>query len=290
MLTDPTLEGVFTASALLGEIIPSLLANAHEDPGMVMELLPLASGDEELTLLTSLHPEFRSAAWMLAVPTTLSEKARMMRLLALPQSDVLPEGIPGFVIQRWGLALREELLKQEDPLVLFRELLAVLHPLLGRAQEQGYPERVQNYVRVLAMAASLLELPPDLAHEVGSLEKLVEIIPKAKTAERAIDVTLQASSPEIPTIPPISPEEVEARASRALLDAGALFTVNTRIRATSPGIAKVDSIVFPSSAGDRILDFELDVLRGEVRSISDSGRFLPYAVPLSAFAAWVRGS
>lgn len=298
---DPAVREAVTSSPRSSAIFSRFLARSARSEGVAMALFPYVE-DGEAWLLASLHPQFRAVAWMSPRPPALSSDVVRLRLLSLPETDRLPEGAPGFVVERWGTEMEGYIAQQgEEQNAVLRVILTKISDAISRFEHMGYPERVQRYgVVLLALAEGHEEfLPASLRADLTRLRAFgdiaVERLPAelqwaAETPSPLEEGSSSSAQRNAQYLP--SPEEAEAlrTSARALLgSAGAVFTVQTSIQAVAPGRVSVRAIIFSGTEGDRAYDFTLDVSDRTVHGIIVEGKELPNEVSLSAFAAWARG-
>ncbi len=291
LLGDPRFADALS-SARGAQVLLSLLLRAPEGSNLESSILSmLQEGHESLWLLTALHPRYRALAWTLPHPA-VSEESQAALLFALPQSDILPEALLPFTLERWAQAVSS----LRDPVPFLEELVARLSPFIARLEEQGYPERARHLAQVLLFLAephdSSLSLEArDLLQRMETMDQ-VSLDPvdwEALQAPAEEEVVSGEEEKEVADAPQdFNAQEAEGRAYQLLREAGGLFTIETELHALSPDVVHASSVVFASPAGERLFDLDIDVARGVVREVSVDGEEFPYEVPLRSFAEWAR--
>jgi hypothetical protein len=85
------------------------------------------------------------------------------------------------------------------------------------------------------------------------------------------------------------PLRLQAIAEQILSESGILFTVESSVKAYSPGIVHVTSVLVAGKNEDRLVDFSFDVESRSVRDVVLNDRRLPYGLSLEEFIRWMNG-
>ncbi|NOS67345.1 MAG: hypothetical protein HOO67_03185 [Candidatus Peribacteraceae bacterium] len=293
-LSDDAIRSVLR-SDLPEAVFSTLLASASSLPSAAQELLT-ETQDVNLWLLASFHPDFVSAAWETPGPVGMAREPRMLRWLQLPSSDVAT-AIPARAVDRWETQLRKYLDASEPAArtAMLHTLLVTLQDYRTFVEESEYPERLQRYAG--ALQRLITPFVADLTREdkdfyapwknVDAIAPYSEPTPVTVAPAPASPSEPEAQEP-VPEIP-FDPAMTEAHVKQLLLNAGALFTIQTEIHAESATRVVVSKLLFASSNGENQYRFIFDPVKNEASDIERDGKPLPYALSLEAFGKWARG-
>lgn len=266
--------------------------------GASREPLPISSGDEEWVLF-SIHPLMREEFWLSQPPLWEFQELKRLALLGFPQADILQRAMLPLVTTKWVDDISTLLKGSKEPGEFLGELFRAVQPLILQWEKQGLVERAERYgTAVVAITPPyrdalsragkrrLKAIEDFLVHlgvpRIGGGEILVEQSDDSSdTSPRSLLASI--APPSLPT------GAVEREVYEVFREAGALFTVETRIVPIDASRAKVEGIVFGGEGGDRTLDFTYDLSTGEVSEIMEGETHYPFAVPLPKFLEWVRG-
>lgn len=290
LLDDPEFSEAFSSKSG-HRVLALILADLPNGSDLEAPILSLLLEDKDIWLVASIHPAYRARTWTLASPETDDEEIRA-RLSALPQSDAIGEGIKEFTMRRWVQAVRA----LDDP-AFAEELIFALQPLVGRAEETGFPQRARRLAAALQEVGVAFEA--DLSME--ALKLLLELDELTKVEVEAIEIEEPSFAPspfaeatgdrdgasegkEEAEATTFDAAQAEARAHKILTEAGALFTVNTRLQAVSADTVHIKSIIF----GDRLMDFDLNVRTQTIGAVQMEGERFPYEMKLDGFVEWAK--
>lgn len=275
--------------------LPTVVALAARDgvPSMVRAaLLRHLSPRRDLWLLAALHPVLRDGAWTMATPS-LSDEERLILAFGLPLCDRQAEGISPVVRGWWARDVERMIADSPRPLPLVSALLEEHLPIVEEYVRLQYPERARALARALAGFAGPVRrhLPADIDRGLNGVLSIVDSSFRPDLAQEVRrDTSAQTAAHPVPETPPVPAEERIARVRSALEQAGALFSLRTKLQLLGDGRSvRAEAVFFASaSAGDRECTFDVDIGAGEVSSIMVSGKRMPNAMPLQAFLEWVR--
>lgn len=260
------------------------------------------AGDPDAWLLHSFHPQLRAAVWTLPDPLGIPRSTSALRLLRFASSDLSPKPLPSVLVDRWRGAVAAFLATEEKPAAFLEELVRASRVPLRALAARGHPQRAHRIAEALISAVRpyAAGLPPaglaaftdlrrfDASLLQGSVDASVALpAPTEKSAGVAVVPSAPGASSSS-SAAALSAAEIEQRAYALLRDAGAVFTVHTKIEAAGPALASVQGLVFGGKSGDRSFDFTLDLAREEVRGIAVGGRGVPFPMPFADFIAWAR--
>lgn len=277
---------------LPAEIITAPLSAAEAMPSIAQELLQSLT-DENLWLLASLHPAYRDAAWETSGPAKMPLQPRLLRWLELPSSAVT-EGLSQRVVDRWQEQVHKYLLTRDDADVaeFLHALLLTLSDYRTFAEDNGFPERLTRIAGALtALVDPLRDLLPTAEDEelyarwsdIGTIPPYSDPPPSPNSEPEPVPVELQE---EPAAEAPFDPAVVQAQAKQMLLGAGALFTTQTVLQATTATQVTVSGLLFASEDGEHTYDAVLDLPASQMSAIHRDGELLPYALSLEAFGKW----
>ncbi len=305
LLHDDDARTVLQHSPLRWSVLPVLASRAGSGIPVARSLLSLLSDSPDFSLVSAIHPLLRESAWNASLPDGSANEIVLLRLFALPASDNAPKAVASTVVSRWQFEVQSLLGAEADPAALRERLATDVLPILNEQEAQGYPERAQRY------ATAILGMERAASGSLTSQEET--LLPQYEfLAQRSVDPLFTASlvSPSLPldSVPDPTPatltasgtivvpfartgwdaESVQQRAYALLRDAGALFTVETRLKPLDPDTVDVRGIVVESPSGQQSYDFVLTLDDRQVSSISVRGTNFPYAQDLASFMAWAR--
>jgi len=262
-----------------------LLPESSGDPLLIRDVLTLLLQDAHVWFLLSIHPDYRESVWGLGRPD-LTEEQFLVHLVTLPQSDILPEGLREFVLERWQLNLSDAAESMEDPSTFLAHLLDLLITLIRSYNHNDYPQRAALLTHLLL---ELSDLHPGVISEEQRAQ-LHELKNFDQVDVSLLEVTEEVVEeyPEEEPEPGLTPDQVKAQTYELLRSVGALFTVNTKIEPISPTVASVEHLLFSSPDSERELNFKLDVISGTVFDVEQDGAVLPFSLPMEEFAQWAR--
>lgn len=287
----PALADARSLSALI------ILAGRAEDGAAELKplLLRFLSDRHDLWLLAALHPSLHTGAWTSGIPS-LTEEERSILAFSLPVADRASQGFSPVVVRWWEQAVNAFIAEQKDPALLVEPLLKALLPVVVQDAQDGYPERAQALARALThFAEPVSTLSPEIKTALANAQELtasdVELFASSESsASSSVSSASSASfSSSVSSSPSIDPNERVVIVTSALEQAGALFSLQTKIEPREDGQSvTVRDILFSSSKGDLAYMFDVDVRSLQVSSIVQSGKLLPYPMQMDAFLQWVR--
>lgn len=291
LLQEPDVVRAFAPTPTLEQAAASLLSLTSEAP-IKLALMPLLQSCERCMTVAAAHPALQSTFWAVPPPLGSDEETNLARLLALPTSDVLAEGVPGFAVERWQAQLEEYFQKKVDPYPLLNVIALDIAMQVDSYEAQGHPERARRYgSAVLALTKDKEEhLSSELLRALDRLRKLDTVQIHSNPEEEAMHAAASSSAapPAHPTTAAFVPEEVQRRATTMLKQAGALFSLKTTVTGTDASHAHVEDILFPTPQGDLLFAFDVNLVTGEVESILHEGQLLPFPMPLDKFVSWLQ--
>ncbi len=274
------------------DVVSFLLARIPEDETRIrMPLLDSIMDEEALWLTASFHPKERDIVWAGTDPK-VSAESQLTRTFLLPFSAFTPDDFSDFVFERYRTVLRDMLTLVGDPEIFMEHIVEAHVPLIAKLEEQGYPKRAVRLREVLRaltegmhpVSASLI----DAAKALRTADTL-DLSPLPPKPEPATEADPKPAPVLAEPAVVLSPHEVEARAEKALSDAGALFTVHTTITATEGNRARISDVLFSSPKEDRSVSFTLDVLTWLVSGIEIGGETeFPYTPSFEGFTEWIK--
>jgi hypothetical protein len=253
-------------------------------PSVAQELLAYVH-DPALWLLVSFHPQYRLAAWQndgAGMPLS----ARILRWLELPASDVL-EPLPERVIDEW----REQIQAYKGDSAFVESLLTAMEGFHRFAEQSQFPQRLRRYAEALQ---AIVKDPSDLSADAQAQLHLwtdVDAIPPYSEPEPlpVPEPVASSSSSWSSSELPFESGVVEQTAKQKLLAAGALFTVQTSLKAEHATVVAVSDILFASLDAEHTYRFTYDFATDQVSHIEREGQAMPYALTLEAFVNWATG-
>lgn len=290
LLQDPDAAPAFEPSAKLEQAAASLLSLTSEAP-IRLALMPLLESCETCMTVAAAHPALQSTFWALPPSLGSNEETNLTRLLALPTTDVLAEGIPGFAVERWQVQVQEYFQKKVAPYPLLNVIALDIAAQIDAFEAKGYPERARRYLTALLALTNGKEehLSSELLRALERLKKLTTVqIHKNVEEETHAAASVPDATLPFPTTVAYVPEEVRSRATTMLKQAGALFSLKTKVSATDATHAHVEDILFPTLQGDLLFAFDVNLATGEVESILHDGQLLPFPMPLDRFVSWLQ--
>jgi hypothetical protein len=283
LLADDAAYGLST------EALVPLLLSAHAIPSAAQQILDEVR-DGDLWLLLSFHGAFASVAWETPGPLGLPLAMRELRWLLLPGGDI-GAPLPARVIDRWKDQVQKHVDTSEHPEEFLAALLASLADYRSLMSEQEFPERLGRLSRALEAIVEphLSALSDDDKALYASWKDIHAIAPYTEAPAVVVPKEPQySSSSSAIAAPPevFDAASLEAQARGLLQNAGALFTIQTELRAESSSRVRVAGIVFASPQGEHRYDFTLNVADTQITNLQQDGTLLPYALTLEASGQW----
>lgn len=234
-------------------------------------------------ILASVHPLMRDQAWVMPDPSGITLKDRWGRLMAFPESDILPKAASAFTMERWGIAVREFLKHSNDPGVFLNEFIPHIGRLIVWFREQGYPERAERYEEAINGIADEFNL--FVSEESKMILQALRLEKTGTTSKyfEFVEVPADEEAPEAVSPDTFDSALIQQKTYILLRDMGALFTINTEIISQSATIAEVHGIVF----GNHTFDFTIDVDRQIIDAISMDGKLMAYPMGVEEFKNWI---
>lgn len=281
-LADPAVRSALAQASR--EDLSLAVAGVREAP-FLLEVLSFLLRDPAAATLAALHPELRDAAWVAGVAFPSDAQLSAIRLLQFPAADALPVSAQPLTAERWSQDGAEFLAGQSDPLAFAATFQARMRAQIALFTASALPERAARYAQLSAavLAPYAAFLPPERQEEIRRWATMDPPPPPVQETEPA-----PPSAARHLSAPGLSIDEVERRATEALQGAGAILSADSTLAAMDGTAARVSGAVFATPRGERSASFVYDVVRDEVREASIDGRELPYAMPLTAFAEWMR--
>jgi len=253
--------------------------------------LPSSTKDEEWVLF-SIHPLMREEFWLSPPPPWKSQDLRKRALLGYPQADILQRAALPLATEKWADDTSMLLRESEDSSEFLGELLHVLQPLVVQWERQGFIERAERYSKaVVAIAVPYRDVLSRA--DKRRLRAIEDFLMHLGVPRIAVEEEQDSPHPLLSPPASISPaslptEMVEGEVYEVLREAGALFTIETRIVPTDSSRASVEGVMFGGRERDRTFDFTYDLSTGEVHEVIEGETHYPFAVPLPKFLEWVR--
>ncbi|TSC60808.1 MAG: hypothetical protein Greene041662_40 [Candidatus Peregrinibacteria bacterium Greene0416_62] len=288
LLLQPDLAEAFS-TVRAQSIASTLLFRAKRTTALEQQLLPLLTKDPDLWLLLSLHPAVSTVVWTLQAPEHSSE-VEAVRLLSFPFADISDDPAHAAPWNRWEEGIIASVAAAKNPESIAQELIMRLGKLALEREVDGYPERARFIARALKTLGAPVKdsLSLEAQEMLQHLSQLDSVDIRAMTETEAPVAAVRSISASVNADASFDASFVESRTRSILRDAGAAFSLETRIIPVSATRALVENIVFAGSIRDRTLTFTLDVERSEVLGIHEGMTEYPYAMPIQAFAEWVR--
>lgn len=283
---SPTYASAFRSPLAL-EVIPVLLGQLEPESPLIGSLLSLLGEQADVSLLAAVHAHLRTVAWTLPMQDIGEDPLLLM--YALPQSDVLTNGMSDFTMQRWMQSVSDMLRTAQDPLVVLESLIPETAPLVEKHFEADYPARANRLSMMLQQIAqpyrALLSAQTKSALKKLTLLDRVELSTQDEQ-EQSEDHMIEK---EVVAIEEgFSPAEVESKAYEDFRNSGALFTVQTSIESVSPVHAEIHALIFGGVTQDVVTSFTYNVLTKDVEQLTVNDKNYPYAIALPKFLEWVR--
>ncbi|MDD5743070.1 MAG: hypothetical protein PHX87_06655 [Candidatus Peribacteraceae bacterium] len=255
-------------------------------------LLHFLADRHDLWLLTALHPVFHTGAWAAGVPA-LTQEEQALLAFGLPEADRSSQGLSPVVVRWWEQAVTGYIAEEQNPLAFVESLLTTLLPVVERDQQDGYPERAQTLLSALQSfaepVAGRLSATLTLAMEKAKRNTVSSVDLFASPLSSSSSSSSISSSSSSSSLPPVDPHERVQTVTTALEQAGALFSLQTKVDPKQDGQSvAVCDILFSSPKGDLPYTFDVDVRTMQVSSIVQNGKLLPYPMEMDAFLKWVR--
>lgn len=261
------------------KLLAQVLAGLSQDEPVVPQMQGFLD-DADLRLLYALHPLSRSQGFMLYDGPPADHTAL---LLAFPQSDVLPDAIPEWIMDRWQRDTAQMILRDKEPLSALDRVLSSLSATNDLLRLRGFTDRLQRY----SLAAQAFARPylPLLGDERKAVLQDIAAAPPAPQ----IDDSAQTSSAS--SLPPLTADEAGALVNRVrgeLLSHGGMLTKNSGFAPVSAREVDVQNVVFATNGRDEMFSFAYDPTDDTLSSIIRSGVTQSYSVTLEAFLSWIR--
>ena len=295
-LVQEYLESDVLKTALTTErgrsVVAFLLSAVPGDETKIrMALLNALTDEEALWLTASFHPRYRDVAWAGTDPK-VSAESQLTRAFLLPFGAFTADSFSDFVFERYQTVLSDMLGTVGDPEIFMEHIIDAHVPLIAKLEEQGYPKRA---VRLREILHTLTEaMHPASASLIDAVKTLrtsdaLDLSPLPPKREPVAEPKPQVAPKPVEPAVVLPPGEVEARAEKALADAGALFTVRSTVTAIEGNRAHISDILFSSPKEDRSVSFTLDVLTGLVTEIEiDGNTEFPYTPSFEGFTEWIK--
>lgn len=268
--------------AVLLRLVPALLAMFPDRTSVAFVLAEALHRFDDLSLLLSVHPSFRSLAW--AFPETgCADECKLLKLRAFPEADLLQNPASEIAFEKWQDAALTYIKAASDHSIA--SFAAHILESIEHMRSGGLTDRADRYTQALRAIVAGREdaLPQNLKHRLERLSKtppLVTAIPLAEESSRP-SAPVQ-KKPELH----LTEQDIQSRTREILRARGVLFTIRSVIRKVGPVSALVSDIALPSKNGDRMFTFELSLETFRVGNVELDGQILPFALSLDAFVAW----
>ncbi len=290
LLLDPQTVQALQSPAGIA-MMPDLAVLALES-SMQGVLMPFLLQHQTLWLLASLHPALRDYVWVTATDATPDDALRLVRIGAVPLSDLLPQALSALAVQGWKEETQSYLHAHEDQAPkMLDELLLVWADVVMRQTQAALPERVQRYAVALAEIAEPFR--ESLSTESQALLEQIAALPTQLT-----DVRFEVSSSSANSRVTSSEKERvigvgeygqgKETALAALRSAGGMETEQTSVTALGGQTVRVIGMMFATAQGDQAFSFVFDAGTSEVRDIVKDGKVLPYPLTLEQFVNWLK--
>lgn len=290
------------------EVIATLMARSKQDSPVARALLSWLVLDADTWLIAAVHPQYSASAWTFAVPR-LDFERQVLSWFSLPQSDVLPRGHNGLVIEKWKQSLADYAESQTSADDLLSALIVHTTPSVHLMRKMRYPLRADSYAKALTFLGenyglSLSQAAHDALTSLESLDDFssapVEPSELAALLAESIQVEQQTEEPKreqqhaepkkeqpLPDTG-LTSAQVRQMAIDILQEAGMLFTVDTVIAPIDSRSVRIEEGIFSGPQRDRTFDFVLDVVQGKVSSVQEGKKTYPYALWVEDFVRWAR--
>ena len=259
--------------AMVRRILIMSLGELQDMTDVSTAILSTLFVEENLWLLSSVHPDLRLFAWGLE-PQGLSSDSVLLWLSALPQSDILSQAHPKYMRERWQNSLIDYMstLSIEEKTYLLGYFTLQSQVL----KDVGYPLRSEQYREVVQVIAAKegVDLSP-FESSIGSDEDT----PSDQNEEEPIE-----SKEKVP----VDPIVLEKSALDLLRTVGFVLTTSSSILAEPPAYARVDQVIYSTSEKDHVFSFRIDIEKNLVDQITVNGQKLPNEVPWEAFVTWLK--
>jgi hypothetical protein len=289
MLLDPALSRVFS-SPRAQQAAAYFLFAYDASTALQQQLLPLIASDPDLWVLVAVHPKTAAVAWTLGEPEDVTSELVAVRILLFPASDIAGTAGNAVAWERWREELKAFVAHSSDPRRTVEDLLTALAPLVQDREERGYPARARLLAEALRAVARphVDALSVDAHAAYNALALLDRVNADALEEETPFSAPAQAPVPSPPEPRALDGLALSAVARSVLQQADAAFSVATRIIPVGEGLVQIEGIIFAGSAQDRVMDFLLDLAKGEVREIHDGVRGYPHGMGWEAFVQWAK--
>ncbi len=275
--------------------LSSLLAEADASSAVLSPMITFLARDPDAWLLLSVHPRTAAAVWAFADPPLSAERSLVLHF-ALPEADWNVQAFDAIVLRRWSEDVGDTLSELADASGFLQEFVAHIDAIVRRMESSFFPERARNLVEVSAeiVAPYADRISGQTMAILGRWHTMDSVatlpVHVGEKESRAADLAAQQASlsGQSGMEPQFQAAQVEQRAKDMLENGGAVFTLQTRLRALGPTIVEIEGVLFSTPTSDRPFNLTLDTARGEVQSITESGRAYPYAMPLAQFASWAQ--
>ncbi len=273
------------------DVIAALLFTSPRSVALQQLLLPAVASDPDLLLLSSLLSITDTVSWTL--PTDAFGMERLAaRALAFPFGDTGTDAGRELPLQRWGEDIHVLLETETYSPQALKSVIGIFGPLAILREQQGYPERARLLAKILLEHGKKVqgELDREADGILASLRKLdtVDIHTMSEPASSVVDSASASSSSALGAGVEFDRRETERQARSALLQAGAIISLETRIVPESADIARIENIVFGGTDRDRTVSFDLNLHRGLAAHIIDGTDEYPYAMPWGDFVRWMQ--
>ncbi|MEK7591723.1 MAG: hypothetical protein AAB489_06005 [Patescibacteria group bacterium] len=268
--------------AVLLRFAPALLARFPDRTSVAFALAEALNRFDDLSLLLSVHPSFRSLAW--ALPETgPTDEFRLLRLRAFPEADLLQDPASEIAFEKWQDAAASYVRAASDHDAA--SFAAHVLESLERMRAKDLSDRADRYTQALRVIIAGREdaLPQNLQHRLERLSKTLSPVPAISLAEESSRPSApEQKKPELN----LTEQDIQSRAREILRAKGVLFTIKSVVSKVGPISALISNIVLPSRNGDRMFTFELNLETLRVRNVELDGQILPFSLSLDAFVTW----
>lgn len=303
VLSEPNLKNRLTTENGK-KYLGALLAETRNTSLTWLPLFRIFGSEQNIALLSAFHPQFLNGAWVLG-SDSLDKESRLLRLMLLPISDVLPDKTGDFVLERFKQEARLIADELVDPAVYLELLFTIGTGMVKTYQDLGYPARAKRMTDAL-IAVGLYK--NDVLNEVTAnmLQKLenydsidMDFRPVVAESERPDDFAADQKQTEevneqktkesvLVVKPQFTDDQITARARMIISKNKGIITVNTKITSLGNNAARAEGVVYLGKDGTmKVYSFNLDALEQKVFNIELDGKRYPNAVSMPAFVNWV---
>lgn len=285
LLAQPRFQFALTDPASSTDLIALTSSVPLSERGIRTALLSSLSAQPNLWIVAALHPVLRDAVWSLSSPV-LSMRDRLLLATVLPYSDSRSVALPSAIYAQWRDLVHTLVPEVQDLLTTIVEQQLLL---VRRFVAEQYPERASTLLGMLrSLVSDDVVLSERFAADFHSADESITGDIAASQVSSVSSSAQSSLSSATTALPTLSLAALHTRAHEMLTDARALFTTEMAIVPIGGDRVHVAGILFAGADGDHAYSFDLDVVSGQVSTITKDGVALPYPLAFDKFAEWVR--